>query len=59
MIYRHIDIPKQMFKLKSAIDKGYSIRNTDEQVRKDQEYERFVEKKKQEAEEKSSGPNSP
>ena len=48
-----------MFKLKSAIDKGYSIRNTDEQVRKDQEYERFVEKKKQEAEEKSSGPNSP
>jgi hypothetical protein len=60
MIYRHVNVPKQLSKLKNAIDKGYKLRNTDEQVRKDEEYERFVEKKKQEKLEViSSGPSSP
>ena len=30
MIYRHVNVPKQMTKLKNAIDEGYKIRNNDE-----------------------------
>ena len=61
MIYRHVNVPKQLSKLKRAIDRGYSIRNTEEQVRKDEEYERFVEQKKLEKLESkaSSGQSSP
>ena len=60
MIYRHVNVPKQMSKLRRAIDKGYSKRNDEEQVRKDEEYERYVEQKKLEKlEQGSSGHSSP
>jgi hypothetical protein len=49
-----------MNKLKKAIDRGYLKQNDDEQLRKNEEYERYVEQKKLEKlEGGSSGQSSP
>jgi hypothetical protein len=58
MISRHIGIPKQMNKLKDAIDRGEALKNTEEQLKKDVDYERFV-KIKMAEKELPSGDNSP